>query len=54
LKEPEQENIMDKNNPTKGRRMKRDLEKAIHQELVGQIQQIPTEMDFPTQLYLNT
>jgi len=34
--------------------MKWDREKAIHQELVGEIQQIQVEMDVPTQLYLDT
>jgi hypothetical protein len=38
LKEPLEENIISKNSPTKGRRMKWDWEKAIHQELVGEIQ----------------
>jgi hypothetical protein len=38
LKEPEEENIINKNSPTKRRRMKWDWEKEIHQELVGQIQ----------------
>jgi hypothetical protein len=51
LKEHEQKNIMNKNSPTKRRRMKWDLEKAIHQELVSQIQQIQAKMDVPTQLY---
>ncbi len=34
--------------------MKRDHEKAIHQELVGEIQQIQGNMDVLTQLYLDT
>jgi hypothetical protein len=38
LKEPWEENIMGNNSPTKERRMKWDQEKAIHQELVGEIQ----------------
>ncbi len=38
----------------KGRRMKWDWEKEIHQELVGQIQQIQAKMDVLAQLYPNT
>jgi hypothetical protein len=38
LKKPQKENIMNNNNPIKGRRIKWDHEKAIHQELVGEIQ----------------
>ncbi len=34
--------------------MKWDREKAIHQELVGEIQRIQAEMDVPTQLCPNT
>jgi hypothetical protein len=48
LKEPQKENIIRKYSPTKWRRMKWDREKAIHQELVGEIQQIQVKMDVPT------
>jgi hypothetical protein len=34
----QEENIISKNSPTNGRRMKWDHEKVIHQELVGEIQ----------------
>ncbi len=34
--------------------MKWDCEKAIHQELVGEIQRIQAKMDVATQLYLDT
>ncbi len=51
LKERQEENIMKDNSPTKERLMKWDREKAIHQELVGEIQRIQAEMDVPTQLY---
>ncbi len=54
LKEPLEENIINKNSPTKGKRMKWDWEKAIHQEFVGEIQRIQAEMDVPAQLYPNT
>jgi hypothetical protein len=47
LKKPQKENIINENNPTKGR-MKWYREKAIHQELVGEIQRIQAEMDVPT------
>jgi hypothetical protein len=53
LKEPHEENIIRGNSPTKGRRMKWDWEKAIHQELVGEIQQIQAEMDVLAQLHQN-
>jgi len=33
--------------------MKWDCKKAIHQELVGEIEQIQVKMDVPTQLYLD-
>ncbi len=42
---------MNDNSATKGRRMKWDWEKTIHQELVGGIQQIQAEMDVLAQLY---
>lgn len=45
---------MSNNSPTKGRRIKWDREKAIHEELVGEIQRIQAEMDVPTELYLYT
>jgi hypothetical protein len=45
---------MGNNSPTKERRMKWDQEKAIHQELVGEIQWIQVEMDVLAQLYPNT
>jgi hypothetical protein len=38
MKEPQEENIINENSPTKGRRMEWDWEKAIHQELIGEIQ----------------
>ncbi len=39
-KEPMEEIIIGKNSPTKGGRMKWDQEKAIPQELIGEIQGI--------------
>jgi hypothetical protein len=54
LKEPEETKITNKNSATKRKRMKRDHEKAIHQELVGEIRQIQGKMDVLTQLYLDT
>jgi hypothetical protein len=53
LKEPLEKNITSKNSPTKGRRMKWDREKAMHQELVGEIKQIQAKMDVLAQLYPN-
>jgi hypothetical protein len=38
LKEPQEEIIINKSSPTKGKRMKWDWEKEMHQQLVGQIQ----------------
>jgi hypothetical protein len=38
LKEPQKENIINENNPTKGTRIELDQEKAIHQKLVVEIQ----------------
>jgi hypothetical protein len=51
--EPQEENIISENSPTKGIRMKWDHEKVIHQKLVGDIQRIQIKMDVLAQLYLD-
>jgi Zn-dependent M16 (insulinase) family peptidase len=44
---------MKENSPTKGRRIKWDHEKAIHQEVVDEIQQIQAKMGVPILLHLH-
>lgn len=48
---PLEDNIVTKINPMKGKQMKWDWEKIIHQELVGKIQQIQEKMDILIELY---
>jgi DNA mismatch repair protein MutH len=53
LNKPPQDNIVAEISPAKGKQMKWDYEKVIHQELVGKTQQIQAKMDTLIELYPN-